>query len=200
MDARQLFLADHSRVHSSAVAAGEGINIEDTVCHGLTDDQLRQHSEGHNSIAWLIWHMARCEDVAVNTIVRGVPDVLKSDNWLDRLGIAVQDVGTGTNDDELADFSNQINLSELRAYRAAVGRETQRWVGDLDFDSLDVIANVAEQLAKAPGAIGERAAWVGDFWKGKTRGWFLSWLAVGHNYYHLGEAEHVARINGRPGL
>jgi hypothetical protein len=45
----------------------------------------------------------------------------------------------------------------------------------------------------------ERGAWVADFWTGKPRSWLLTWVSIGHNYWHLGEAEHVARSLGRPG-
>lgn len=43
--------------------------------HGLPDDQLRLRPQGWNSIAYLLWHMARCEDVAANVVVAQRPQV-----------------------------------------------------------------------------------------------------------------------------
>lgn len=71
MDACSMFLADHARVHSATIATAEGVNLEDMICRNLTADQWGQRLPGHNSIAWFIWHLARCEDVAVNTVLRG---------------------------------------------------------------------------------------------------------------------------------
>jgi hypothetical protein len=72
MEPRFLFLRDHARVHSAAVFPHERPLLEDFVCNGLTEQQLRCAPAGHCSIAWLIWHMARNEDVGVNALLRGV--------------------------------------------------------------------------------------------------------------------------------
>jgi hypothetical protein len=36
---------------------------------GLADDDMRRRPEGMNSLAWILWHVARAEDVAVNLVV-----------------------------------------------------------------------------------------------------------------------------------
>jgi hypothetical protein len=71
MDALQMLLRDHARAHSNAVGQPEGgISIADFVVSGLDDDQIRRSPQaGMNSLAWLIWHMARAEDSGVNLLV-----------------------------------------------------------------------------------------------------------------------------------
>lgn len=199
MDARQMFLADHARVHASSVASAEGVNMEDMVCTGLDDSQLVTAPPGLNSIAWLIWRMARSEDVAVNSVIRGEPQVMESGDWAARIGVDERHVGTGDTASDIERFAAQVDVGALRAYRAAVGIETRAWVATADFDALDEPVGAAD-IAGEVGALGANAAWVDAFWEGKSRGWFLSWLAVGHHYYHLGEAEVIARSLGRPGF
>jgi hypothetical protein len=117
MDARTLLL-DHQRwVHSTSVTPrGWEWKMEDAVCEGLTDDQLRRcPQENLNSIAWLLWHMARCEDVAVNTVLRGEQEVLDQGNWLPRLGSATRHIGTGDTHEEVRELSERIDLVALRA-------------------------------------------------------------------------------------
>ena len=197
MDARYLFLNEHARSHSTAMAASfEGGNLEDFLCRDLTEEQLRRGWEGHNSVAWLLWHMARCEDVGINTVIRGTPEVLDRGGWLDQLGVQVRDIGTGMDDQEVADFSTLVDVAALRAYRAAVGQETRRWVETLDFAELDAVADASGQLAQHPDALHQRAGWVVPWWSGKTRGFLLFGLAVTHNFYHLGEADHIGRMLG----
>src|SRR3712207_3359963 len=48
MDARQLFLADHARLHAAATSGSADVSFEDALCHGLADDQLRARPEGLN--------------------------------------------------------------------------------------------------------------------------------------------------------
>src|SRR5919202_998908 len=99
MNARQLLLADHARVHSRAATGSADLSMEDVLCDGLTDEQLRgRPADGMNSVAWLLWHHTRIEDVVVNTLVRGVPEVLDRGGWPDRLGVEARHVGTGSGD------------------------------------------------------------------------------------------------------
>ena len=190
MDAAQLFLQDHARVHSAAVAEPEGVPLEDVVLGGLSDEQVRQRpAEDLNSLAWLVWHMARCEDAAINTVVAGRRQVIEEDNWMERLGLARADIGTGMTDDEVSDFSARVDIAGLRAYRAAVGRRTREVVQALAPDAWErPISDDDLERAVAAGLIGENAGWVQGFWAGKTTAWFISWLAGGHSYWHLGEA------------
>jgi hypothetical protein len=62
----------------------EGGSFADRVFGGLTDDQMRlRPAKGLNSLAWLLWHMARTEDVVVNVVIGRESQVL-DDAWLER--------------------------------------------------------------------------------------------------------------------
>ncbi len=62
----------------------------------LTDDQMRFCPQPHlNSIAWLLWHMARSGDMGVNRVIANRPDVLTGDGWASRLDLSRYDMGTG---------------------------------------------------------------------------------------------------------
>ena len=197
VDVNRFFLAEHARVHARAMTQAD-FNEEDTVCDGLTEAQLRHAPEGLNSIVWLLWHLARCEDVAMNTVLRGVPEVLDHDHWLPRLGVETRHIGTGATREEVIAFSQRVDVTALRAYRAAVGRATQVWVAELDFATLATVPDVAGRLAQAPPAFGAHAGWVAAAWARQTGSWFLSYLAVGHNYWHLGEAYVIRGYLGAP--
>ncbi len=194
MDARQILLADHARIHSRAVTGAADLSIEDGLCDGLTDEQLRAApAAGLNSVAWLLWHLTRVEDVVVNTLVRGVPEVLDRQGWLGRLGVKARHVGTGSDDDEVGDFSDRVDLTALRAYRAALGRESRAWLAEVDLDGLGMVPDAEARLAGAPATIAERGAWLRTFWTGKTALWLVSFPVIGHGYLHIGEAR-VTRV------
>src|SRR5436309_14755882 len=99
MDTIQFFLHQHALVHSKEVAEGEW-SLEDSILKGLTEQDWRARpGNGGNSIAWLVWHMARTEDVAVNLLVAGRTQVLHEEGWLERLKVR-EDIGTSMNDEE----------------------------------------------------------------------------------------------------
>ena len=59
-----------------------------TVLAGRSEEPLRlTPREGFNSIARLFWHLARCEDVAINAVIRRREQVLDEAGWLDRLAV-----------------------------------------------------------------------------------------------------------------
>jgi hypothetical protein len=191
MDARQLFLIAHAHTHAFENIPGEIVGAERRLCEGLSEAQMRMCPfDRHNSIAWLLWHMVRCEDVMVNTMLRDVPEVL-DDGWLPRLGVSTRHIGTEDTMAEVQAFSRQVNVAELRRYRAAVAHTTQAWVETVEWSSLDRILKCeAAERAAQRGALQERADWVRVMWGKEQRPeiWWLYWLAIAHNNFHLGEA------------
>ena len=193
-----MFLNDHARIHRSSVAPAEGINLGDYALRGVSEEMMRKRSPGHESIAWFMWHITRCEDIVVNSVLRRDAQVL-DDDWCGRLGVSSRIMGTGMTDEETEDLSSAVDLGALIDYRDAVGLRTREYVQPLDFDSLDLLAEAPAATAAAAGAVGPNGGWVGSFWDGRTRGWFLSWVVLGHSYQHLAEVSHVATLLGRPG-
>lgn len=194
MDARALFLADHTRIHAAAtsteaeLAAAGGFTMQDDTLKRLEPADLRTTPDGLCSIVWHIWHLTRIEDVVVNILLRGVPEILDCDSWLGRLGIDGRLVGTGDSDDEVRALSERIDVDALLAYRDAVGRATRAWVRDLDFATLDVVPDIAERIAAAPDIVGERARWLLRFYTGKSAAFLLTFPVNNHGFMHWAEA------------
>lgn len=190
MDAIQFFLGDHARVHAHGVGGAEGnAFLEDGVLGGLSDEQLRMRpGDGLNSIGWLVWHLARTEDMAVNVVVAGRKQVLEEDGWLERLGLTRQDIGTGMSDEEVTEFTQQADMQAIRAYRVAVGKRTREVVQSMRPEQLDEIVDSANiDGAFAGGSIDARAQWLRGFIGGKTKAFLLGHACSGHGYMHIGE-------------
>jgi hypothetical protein len=77
MDAIDFFVLHYERLHRQ---------VERDFLHGLGDAQMRLRPPGLNSIAWLGWHMARCED-ALSLVLVGRPQVLDEEDWLSPLNL-----------------------------------------------------------------------------------------------------------------
>ena len=196
MDARDMFLQQHSVVHSAAVGGNKASNVERNLA-GLSDEQMRMRPrEDLNSIAWLLWHIARAEDIMVGRVLAGRSQVF-DDAWAKRLGITRRDFGIGMSSAEVSDLTKQIDLGALREYRDAVGLRTREIVGGFkDQDWEGEISAPAMEQAAAEGAFGARTEGVVKAFTGRPRAMVLSGIALFHPAGHLGEAVTVRGAGG----
>ena len=193
MDWRGVFFQQHAGTHSTAVGTESVVRYEDIVLGGLSDAQMRlRPADDQNSLAWLVWHMARCEDVAVNAAIAGQDQVFE-DGWAAKMGVERADIGTGMTPDEVADLSERIDLDALVAYRHAVGLQTRDVIATIDDEQLQ--APVDPDRYRRAAVLGEHAGWVGDFWA-PWHGTDFLYLATGHSYQHWGEAITVRALGG----
>jgi hypothetical protein len=189
MDAIHFFLPLHELMHGQ---------IADRFSQ-LTDAQMRLRPLPHmNSIAWLLWHIARSEDMGVNRLIANRSDVLASEGWTSRLSLSRRDMGTGMTDEEVAEFSARVNTVALREYSAAVGRRTQAVVRTLRAEVLDEVQDASHirKILVDEGVVGPNAAWLEQLYVGKTNGWLLGQLALRHPSGHLGQATLARKMQG----
>jgi DinB superfamily len=189
MDALQFFLPFHEAMHTQIVDRFSQ----------LTDAQMRFRPHPQlNSIAWLLWHMARSEDMAVNRLIANRPDVLHGEGWVPRLHLPRRDMGTGMTDEEVAEFSAGVDIAALRGYSDAVGRRTQEVVRGLRAEELDDVPDPAHihRVLEEEEVMGPNAAWLEALYVGKNKGWLLLQIALSHPRGHLGQATLVRKIQG----
>ena len=181
MDALAFFALRYGDVHKEF----------DGLLDGLTDAQLRQRPHGANSVAWLLWHVARCEDVGVNRFVVDRPQVLDEEGWLARLSVPRRDIGSDMTDVEVGDLNERVDAAALRGYWTAVYRRTLGVVQELRPADLEAPVSSAHvrRVAVEEGAVGPNAGWLEPYWAAKpNRGWFLADLALTHSWGHFYEA------------
>jgi hypothetical protein len=193
MDAKQLFLDQHAAVHSANVA-GNKASAAERAFTGLTDEQLRvRPREDLNSLAWLIWHIARAEDIFINPVIAGRTQVF-DEGWAGKLGITRRDFGIGMTSAEVSELTRQIDLAALREYRDAVGRRTREVVEGFDWGG--TIPAEAMEKAAAQGSFGVRTEGVVKVFTGRPRAAILSGIALLHPAQHIGEAATVRSAGG----
>jgi DinB family protein len=196
MNAKTLFLVSHSVVHSAAVG-GNPASVAERTFAGLTDEQLRvRPRDDLNSLAWIMWHIVRIEDIMLNTVFSGRDQVF-DDVWQGHLKIVRPDLGIGMTSAEVADLSRQIDLGALRDYRDAVGRRTREIVRGLnEKDWEGEITAASLERAAAQGAFGTRRERYVKAFTGRPHASVLSGVALLHSAGHLGEAATVRSAGG----
>jgi hypothetical protein len=196
MDAKDLFLEQHATVHSAAVG-GNKMSAAERTYGGLTDEQMRvRPREDLNSIAWVVFHIARAVDIFRNPVLAGRPQVF-DDSWAKKLNLSRRDFGIGMTSAEVTELTRQIELGALREYRDAVGTRTREIVsGFKPQDWEGVTTPEAVQNAADQGAFGGRTEMLVKVFTGRPRAALLSGLALFHCSGHLGEATTVRSAGG----
>ena len=195
MDLGEFVLAEHAAVHARDVSGREfpGQRVFDEP----SDAQMRvRPGAGLNSLVWLLWHMARTEDAAVNAVVAGRDQILDED-WTRRMRVPWRIIGTGMTDAEVARVSAEADVAAVRAYRSAVGRRTREVVQALTTSAWDEVVDAAD--IRRAGAAGAFRDWVDGQsypWLGWTRGEQIASSAVRHNAAHIGEAVTLRGLAG----
>ena len=190
MDAVDFWLLRYETLHGFMV---------DDLTDQLTEAQLRGRPvPGVNTVAWLLWHAMRIEDVCVNRFLADRPQVLDS-GWLERMVVARRDVGTGMTDAQVDDFSARVDLDALRGYCRAVTRATLDAAPGLRAADLETLvpADRVERVCTVEGAVDPGASWLTEFWAGgRSRGWILLQTTLLHVYGHYFEGLTVKGLWG----
>jgi hypothetical protein len=108
----------------------------DEITDGLTDGEASYRpSPNANSIAWLIWHSARVQDIQLAPIA-GIEQVWLSDGWVDRFGLDLprEDTGYGHSPEDVAKV--QVSGDLLAGYYHAVHEATLEFVARVTAEDL----------------------------------------------------------------
>lgn len=194
-EAIQLFFSQHATLHTAEMAHTEPWSFEDWVMDDMTEEEIRRVPRGYDhSVAWLIWHLARIEDVAMNMLVAGEPQRLHQDGWFERMKADARDTGNAMPTQAVRDLSATIDLEALRAYRLAVGRRTREIVQGLNPSDMTRKVEPAHlQQILDEGAVVEQAQGLIDYWRKRDVAGLLLMPPTRHGFVHLNEALRIKR-------
>ena len=151
----------------------------------LPVEEMAVHADGGGIPAgYVLWHLARHHDLAVNAVLRGRDQVIV--DHLDALGVSDR-LHRGLSESADVELVEILDLEAVAAYALASLDSTVAWLTNgAPIDDLDEVPDSVEILGSA-GVPPEEFAWLYQMWEGKPRRWFLSWSAIGHVVTHTGE-------------
>ncbi len=188
-----LFLSHHASLHSAEVAKSEIGSYFDGIVEDLTEKQLRKSiNKDAHSIVWLIWHLARIEDVTMNFLVAGEGHVLDQKNWFKKLDLKFRHTGNLMSESEIIELSNTVNVKALFQYRNAVARRTREIAQSLTGEDLKKKVDPANiQKIREAGAVLPEAEDLLSYWGRKNFTGLLLMPATRHIIVHLNEAFRI---------
>ncbi len=189
-EAVRLAMELHSFVHISETGNTKTKTLEDELWDGLDRKAfITMPTPKDVTIAWNLWHITRIEDLTVNILIAGAGQIF--DDWQPKLKVQVKDTGNAMSDEEILALSNELDMTELRNYRRAVGVRTREVLlglkpGDLKAkvkkDRLNRIYNEGGVLEA------EGSKWLLDFWGKKNIAGLIMMPVTRHQVVHLNDS------------
>ncbi|HMK11669.1 MAG TPA: DinB family protein [Acidimicrobiales bacterium] len=150
---------------------------------------------GGSSIAYLVFHVASHQDIAVSSVLAGQRPLRLE--WATRLGLGSVPADQGLGETEVLDLTDALALEHLDSYAEAVAVRNRAVLDRLDADALDVVPDAGKGLGELAGVDEGAAPWLFRMWDGKPTSFFVSWEDIGHGLNHLGE---MVSVRNRMGL
>jgi hypothetical protein len=188
-----LFLSQHAQVHSGRITDGKYWSFEDEVLGEMDDGALRSiPTSSEHSLAWILWHLARIEDVTMNLLVAGTSQIFDRQGWMDKVNAPIFDTGNEIDSQQVLQFNQQVDLKQLKAYREAVGLCTRQVVSRLNPDVLKAKVSPERILqVRRSGAVVSAAQGIVDYWSRRTVAGLLLMPPTRHCFLHLNEALRI---------
>ena len=188
-----LFLVQHGMVHSARVSRTGLHSFEDEILEGMSGEQIRRIPQNcHHSVAWVLWHLARIEDVTMNILVADSVQLAREGDWFRKLNIDHHHTGNAMSDAQVVELSDTVDIKALRAYRVAVGRRTRKIVKTLSLDDFAEGVDPGRiQRIRDEGAVLPEAEGIIRYWAGKDIAGLLLMPPTRHSFLHLNEARRL---------
>ncbi len=185
----ELFLSQHAMLHAGVMTASSQLTFEDELWQDLDEEEARRVPPGgEHSVAWIIWHLARIEDVTMNLLVAGSPQVLVHEGWQERLLVDRRDTGNLIEREEVLRLSASVDIHALREYRLAVGRRTRAIAAQLQAADLKRKVDPARLAqVRAKEAVVEAASDLLKYWGSLSVAGLLLMPPTRHCFVHLNE-------------
>lgn len=189
----ELFLKQHAMAHSAKVARTNLPCFEDELLQDMIDREVRQIPlGGEHSIAWILFHLARIEDITMNMLVAGTDQVFVLENWAKKLKVSVLHSANNMSTSAICELSASIDIPCLREYRITVAGRTRLIVKKLTAKDFNQKVDPARiEKAIGDGAVSPEALGIAHYWSRKTIAGLLLMPPTRHCILHLNEAMRI---------
>lgn len=188
-EAKELFLDLHGKLHLSSVSGTQENEVDALLNDLLPYEYGVMPTSKDETIAWVLWHIARIEDLTMGVLVAEEEQLFNCE-WKKQMRAPISDTGNALTDDEIMELSECINIDSLITYRNAVGRRTRNIVKSLSAN--DMKRKVDKQrleLIKRTGGVTDQkeSLWLLDFWGKKDIAGLLLMPPTRHVILHLND-------------
>lgn len=191
-ESKRLTLELHQMLYVSEMSGINQVTFEDQLWNTVNEETVRKaKNKKGRTILYGVWHSTRIEDITMNLLVAGKEQIFEGNNWSTRINSPIRHTGNSFNTDEILQMSSQINIEELKAYRIAVGRNTENIIRELGNGEMKrkVFKENLQQILDEKAVDNVASAnWLIDFWSRKDVASIILMPCLRHQFVHLNES------------
>lgn len=171
----------------TADLAGVRARLFDTVLALVPHDRWHEQADrGGTTLAGLVLHVARHQDLAVQACIRDSTVLFESHR--EALGLAAAPSHVALAEAEDRTLTSLASPDALVRYATEVFDTTAGWLTTLGPELLEVVPNTPLRLTRRAGLSEDTLPWLYGMWGGRPLWWLVQWPVVGHGNAHVGEA------------
>ena len=130
------------------------------------------NADGYHSktIAYSIWHIFRIEDIVAHTLINKDEQVFFAGDYQKRINSPIITTGNELVKQQIADFSEQLNMQELYSYIFEVKESTEEIIKSLSYTQLtQKVSEERKDCLKSLNVVNmdKNAVWLIDYWCNK---------------------------------
>lgn len=103
-----------------------------------------------NLLAFDLWHIARTQDWALQTLVRGQPELIDEPRWQGRGRLVMHGIGVGLREEQADELARGLVLADVLEYADAVHQAILAWLHSIPDEELTREPDVPAQLERYP--------------------------------------------------
>ncbi len=196
----RLALDVHAFVHPAEISGSTEKTIADYVLEYILDGNQNElvprkifdtdlHYDGSDTVpmCWQLWHTYRIEDLISNILMADREQIF-NDDWQRKIGATITDTGNALELNQTIKFGKSINVSALRDYMIAVGKNTRQILSNLTLKQVQsmVPEEWVMKILEAGGVTTDfRSVWLLVFWGRLTVGGMILTPITNHHMMHL---------------
>lgn len=128
------------------------------------------NKKGYDSktIAYSIFHVARIEDIVLNTLIKKEEQIFIRDNYKSKLNSSIITTGNELKKEEISFFSKELNINELWNYFNNVLEESNCFLLNLKYEDLKITYSEEDkERIKMTKSVDEEENWLIEYWCNK---------------------------------
>ena len=154
------------------------------------------NADGYHSktIAYSLWHIFRIEDIVAHTLINCDEQIFFSGNYKERINSPIITTGNELVQNDIADFSKQLDINELYSYISQVKDSTEAILREMPYEMLKQrISSERREILQKMNVVSsdENAAWLIDYWCGKDIRGLIQMPFSRHWIMHIEASLHI---------
>lgn len=123
----------------------------------------------HNkTIAYSLYHVFRIEDIVVQTLIEKQEQLFFQRGFQERMNTSISTTGNELVKQEIAEFSQHLDLDELYKYIATVDEITTKMLNELSYAEAKVKMTESDKnRLLVTNAVAQSESWLVDYWCSK---------------------------------